>query len=140
MAKFDPLVPALQVAELTTAGKGDEMLNIVINDSFSTTKSKKKKKGAKKGKGGKNDKKGGFTALEILQMKDAEKKEASKPQAKPVMLFKDFEKRFDDLLTKNKTPRVDGNMSSISPRGEDTHRSNQRSPRSAMPFEEVIAL
>lgn len=79
MAKFDPLVPALQVAELTTAGKGDEMLNIVINDSFSTTKSKKKKKGAKKGKGGKNDKKGGFTALEILQMKDAEKKEASKP-------------------------------------------------------------
>ena len=56
------------------------------------------------------------------------------------MLFKDFEKRFDDLLTKNKTPRADPNMSSISPRGEDTYRSNQRSPRSAMPFDEVIAL
>jgi hypothetical protein len=34
---------------IVTAGKGDEMLNILVNDSFSTTKSKKKSKGLKKG-------------------------------------------------------------------------------------------
>ena len=67
MAKFEPVVPALPIAVITTAGKGDEMLNILVNDSFSTSKSKKKKKGGKKGsKKGKDDKKGGFTALEIL--------------------------------------------------------------------------
>ena len=105
------------------------MLNILVNDSFSTTKSKKKgKKGGKKG--GKKDKspqKGGFSAMEILQMKDAEAKEKAKPQARPVMYFKDFERRFDDLLTKNKTPR-DGNQSTISPRGLDTDRTNKYPP------------
>lgn len=65
--------------------------------------------------------------MEILQMKDAEAKEKAKPQARPVMYFKDFERRFDDLLTKNKTPR-DGNQSTISPRGLDTDRTNKYPP------------
>ena len=43
--------------------------------------------------------------MEILQMKDAEKKLNAKPTATPVVYFKDFEKRFDELLVKNKTPR-----------------------------------
>ena len=38
-------------------------------------------------------------------MKDAEKKLNAKPTATPVVYFKDFEKRFDELLVKNKTPR-----------------------------------
>ena len=74
-------------------------------------------------------------------MKDAEKKENSKPTAKPVMYFKDFEKRFDELLTKNKTPR-DPNMSSISPRGEGdfSARSVPRTNRSFVPLDDVIAI
>ena len=36
---------------ITTAGKGSEMLNILVNDSFSTNKSGKIKKGGKKKKG-----------------------------------------------------------------------------------------
>ena len=42
-----PVMPALQTTGITTAGKGDEMLNILVNDSFSTQKSKKKGKGKK---------------------------------------------------------------------------------------------
>lgn len=44
-------------------------------------------------------------------MKDAEKKLKSKPTTRPVVYFKDFEKRFDELLTKNKTPRADTTIS-----------------------------
>lgn len=83
------------------------MLNILVNDSsFSTLngdkKGGKKKKGKGKGKN-KNSKKHvakqmGFTAEEILQMKDEEKRAKSKPKIKPVVYFKDFERRFDDLL------------------------------------------
>ena len=63
------LVPELSMAEITTAGKGDEMLNILVNDSFSTNKSGKKK--GKKGKKGKQmakmvAEKMGFSAMEIL--------------------------------------------------------------------------
>ena len=57
----------------------------------------------------------GFSAMEILQMKDAEKLAKAKPTAKPVVYFKDFEKRFDELLIKNKTPRGE-TISTISPR------------------------
>ena len=52
------------------------MLNILVNDSFSTQKSKRKGKGKK---GSKNKSKGmkasemGFSAMEILQMKETEK-------------------------------------------------------------------
>ena len=89
------------------------MLNILVNDSFSTNKSGKIKKagGKKNKKGAGKEKKGrqasimGYSAMEILQMKDAEKKLNEKPQATPVVYFKDFEKRFDELLVKNKTPR-----------------------------------
>lgn len=103
-----------------TAGKGSEMLNILVNDSFSTNKSgKKKSKKAKKGGPAKEKKANimGFSAMEILQMKDAEKKLNAKPTATPVVYFKDFEKRFDELLVKNKTPRKD--TITISPRGKD---------------------
>lgn len=39
-------------------------------------------------------------------MKDEEKNAKSKPKIKPVVYFKDFERRFDDLLVKTKTPRA----------------------------------
>ena len=39
-------------------------------------------------------------------MKEAERKLNEKPTAKPIVYFKDFEKRFDDLLVQNKTPRM----------------------------------
>lgn len=64
---------------LTTAGKGEEMLNILVNDtSFSTNKSgkrsvKKGKKGKKGEVGHSKAKEMGFSAMEILQMRDAEK-------------------------------------------------------------------
>ena len=68
-----PVIPEL----IVTAGKGNEMLNILVNDSFSTNKSGKKK--TKKGKGKDKEKekskkknKAGFSAMEILQMKDEE--------------------------------------------------------------------
>jgi len=92
------------------------MLNILVNDSFSTAKSGKHKKNSKKTKksGVSKDKKKhkeasimGYSAMEILQMKEAEKKLSQKPTATPVVYFKDFEKRFDELLVKNKTPRND---------------------------------
>ena len=51
-------------------------------------------------------------------MKDAENKLNAKPTATPVVYLKDFEKRFDELLVKNKTPRKD-TLSTISPRGRD---------------------
>ena len=54
-SKASNLVPELSIAEITTAGKGDEMLNILVNDSFSTNKSGKKK-GKKSKKGGKDKK------------------------------------------------------------------------------------
>ena len=60
----------------------------------------------------------GFSAMEILQMKEAEKKLSLKPTAKPVAYFKDFEKRFDELLVKNKTPRQE-TISTISPRAAE---------------------
>jgi len=50
----------------------------------------------------------GFTAEEILLMRDEEKRAKSKPKIRPVVYFKDFEKRFDDLMSKNKTPRGPG--------------------------------
>ena len=63
------------------------MLNILVNDSFSTNKSGKIKKagGKKNKKGAGKEKKGrqasimGYSAMEILQMKDAEKKLNEKP-------------------------------------------------------------
>ena len=54
--------------------------------------------------------------MEIMAIKDEEND--SKPTAKPVVYFKDFERRFDDLLTKNqkgKTPRGQ-KTAGISPR------------------------
>ena len=89
------------------------MLNILVNDSFSTQKSGKKK--SKKGKKEKEIKpkkkpKAGFSAMEILQMKDEEAKKEAKPTARPIVYFKDFEKRFDDLLTKNRTPRAESTI------------------------------
>ena len=68
------VVPELPIAGLVTAGKQDEMLNILVNDSFSTNKSGKKKgKKSKKGKGDKAvAKEMGFSALEILQLKETE--------------------------------------------------------------------
>ena len=48
-SKASNIVPELSIAEITTAGKGDEMLNILVNDSFSTNKSGKKRKKGKKG-------------------------------------------------------------------------------------------
>ena len=110
LTRFQPVVPALPMTQITTAGKGEEMLNILVNDSsFSTNQDKKKKKKGKKGgksKQPKVAKEMGFTAEEILQMKDEEKRAKSKPKIRPVVYFKDFERRFDDLLTKNKTPRA----------------------------------
>jgi hypothetical protein len=104
-----------------TAGRGDEMLNILVNDSFSTTKSKKSKV-----KTGKNDKKvskkalpqAGYSAVEILQMKTQQKN----PTAKPTVYFKDFERRFDELLVKNKTPNP--TLSTISTPGKHDSLSN----------------
>ena len=71
------VVPELPVTSgIVTAGKGSEMLNILVNDSFSTNKSGKLKKGGKNGK--KNGKKAGkekkskgasimgYSAMEIL--------------------------------------------------------------------------
>ena len=68
----------------------------------------------------------GFSALEILQMKETEKLQASKPTTRPVVYFKDFEKRFDELLTKNKTPRA-STIETLSPRkeGGDTARTSK---------------
>lgn len=67
-------------------------------------------------------------------MKETEKLENAKPQTRPVVYFKDFEKRFDDLLTKNKTPRAE-TISTISPRqrGGDTARTtkSQSNPEEA---------
>lgn len=54
-------------------------------------------------------------------MKDEDKKKNDKPTARPIVYFKDFEKRFDDLLTKNRTPRAE---STIQTATEDTHRSH----------------
>ena len=106
------------------------MLNILVNDSFSTNKSGKIKKPGKGGK--KNAKKSGakekkpkaasimgYSALEVLQMKEAERKLNEKPTAKPIVYFKDFEKRFDDLIVQNKTPRQDTTIETNSPRGEN---------------------
>lgn len=134
-AKFTPIVPHLNTTGITTAGKGDEMLNILVNDSFSTNKSGKRKKKGKKGKGKKDSaQEMGYSAMEILQMKETEKLENAKPQTRPVVYFKDFEKRFDDLLTKNKTPRAE-TISTISPRqrGGDTARTtkSQSNPEEA---------
>ena len=56
--------------------------------------------------------------MEILQLKD-EQKAVKKPTAKPVVYFKDFEKRFDELLIKDKTPR-ESTISTISPRDAQT--------------------
>ena len=111
------------------------MLNILVNDSFSTNKSGKRKKKGKKGKGKKESaQEMGYSAMEILQMKETEKLENAKPQTRPVVYFKDFEKRFDDLLTKNKTPRAE-TISTISPRqrGGDTARTtkSQSNPEEA---------
>lgn len=75
------------------------MLNILVNDSFSTNNSKKKNKKKKKLRKG-STKESGFSALEILQMKEAKKIEDEKPRVKPVVYFKDFEKRFDELIVK----------------------------------------
>lgn len=125
-SKGSKLVPNLSIAEITTAGKGDEMLNILVNDSFSTTNSgkKKNKKGKKGGKKGKAvAEKMGFSALEILQMKDKETKKKLLPTAKPVVYFKDFEKRFDELLVRNKTPRKE-TISTISPRGTGVNKAD----------------
>ena len=51
----DKVVPELAISPsgtgIVTAGKGSEMLNILVNDSFSTNKSGKIKKGGKKKKG-----------------------------------------------------------------------------------------
>ena len=119
LTRFQPVVPALPMTQITTAGKGEEMLNILVNDSsFSTNQDKKKKKKGKKGKGKQHKvaKEMGFTAEEILQMKDEAKRAQSKPKIRPVVYFKDFERRFDDLLTKNKTPRAPG-FDSISTTG-----------------------
>lgn len=66
-AKFTPIVPHLNTTGITTAGKGDEMLNILVNDSFSTNKSGKRKKKGKKGKGKKDSaQEMGYSAMEIL--------------------------------------------------------------------------
>ena len=62
----------------------------------------------------------GFSAMEILQMKE----KTNKPTARPIVYFKDFEKRFDELLAKNKTPR--GQHSTIS---TISQRSPAISPR-----------
>lgn len=77
---------------IVTDGKGDS-INILVNDSFSTSQHSQTR-GSRKGR--KSSKQAGFSAMEILQMKDAQK--IAKPTAKPVVYFKDFEKRFDDLL------------------------------------------
>ena len=50
----------------------------------------------------------------------------NRPVARPVVYFKDFEKRFDSLLNKNKTPR-NNNMNTMS----------TASPRELLPGEEV---
>ena len=50
LTRFQPVVPALPMTQITTAGKGEEMLNILVNDSsFSTNQDKKKRKKGKKG-------------------------------------------------------------------------------------------
>ena len=50
-------------------------------------------------------------------MKEAERKLNSKPTSnKPIVYFKDFEKRFDDLLVQNKTPRQDTTIETDDPR------------------------
>ena len=53
-------------------------------------------------------------------MKDEDKKKNDKPTARPIVYFKDFEKRFDDLLTKNRTPRAESTIQT----GTDTQRSH----------------
>lgn len=93
-------------AEVVTVGKQSEMLNILVNDSFSNSNNSKlppTKKG-KKRKGKKVAKEMGFSAKEILKMKKDINKEdegAAKQRATPVLYFKDFEKRFDDMLKDN---------------------------------------
>ena len=63
---------------IVAVGKGSEMLNILINDSFSTNHSKKTggtRKGGKKKLASRtrehSAQQTGYSALEILQMKDA---------------------------------------------------------------------
>ena len=63
--------PRIAPTGVVTAGRGDEMLNILVNDSFSTNKSKKVvKTGKETGKGKKVGKKAlpkaGYSAMEIL--------------------------------------------------------------------------
>lgn len=89
VSRIVPELPVAATSGIVTAGKGSEMLNILVNDSFSTNKSGKIKKAAgkknKKGGGGAKEKKQrqasimGYSAMEILQMKDAEKKLNEKP-------------------------------------------------------------
>ena len=43
-------------------------------------------------------------------MKDEKALKDAKPTARPIVYFKDFEKRFDDLLTKNRTPRAESTI------------------------------
>lgn len=53
-------------------------------------------------------------------MKEAERKLNAKPTSnKPIVYFKDFEKRFDDLLVQNKTPRQDTTIETNNSRNED---------------------
>lgn len=98
------------MTQITTAGRSDEMLNILVNDSsFSTLNGeavsavRKKGKGSSKRKGKKN--KMGFSAQEILKMKKKEKRSETKPKIRPVVYFRDFEKRFDSIIGEYKTPR-----------------------------------
>lgn len=88
VSRVVPELPVAATSGIVTAGKGSEMLNILVNDSFSTNKSGKIKKAAgkknKKGGGGKEKKQRqasimGYSAMEILQMKDAERKLNEKP-------------------------------------------------------------
>ena len=70
----------------------------------------------------------GFTAEEILQMKEEEKNAQAKPKIKPVAYFKDFERRFDDLLVKTKTQRPNFDSISTTESKQPPRRRTEVSP------------
>lgn len=58
-------MPDLPITGIVTAGKGSEMLNILVNDSFSTNRSGM----SRRGKGGKKNKKKGSATKEKKEKK-----------------------------------------------------------------------